>query len=210
MPMPEEVFKRPGGLVLCGGKSRRMGRDKASLPFGPETLLQRVVRQLTSQTCPIVVVAAENQILPSLPDDVRVVCDPVHGRGPWQGVSAGLLALHSRAEFAYVTTCDSPFLVPGWIQRLQELIGDHACAVPRIHGHLQPLSALYRVNLRPLIDDLLADETARPHALFERVATRFIVESELAEIDPVFATLRNINSPEEHRRALEDAGFTPI
>jgi len=208
--MPEATLKRPGGIVLCGGESRRMGRDKASLPFGPETLLQRVVRQLASQACPIIVVAAENQILPSLPDDARVVRDSVPGRGPWQGVSAGLLALHGQADFAYVTTCDSPFLVPGWIQRLRELIGDHACAVPQIHGHLQPLSAVYRVNLRPFIDDLLADETARPHALFERVATRFIAEGELAEIDPVFATLRNINSPEEHRRALEDAGFPPI
>ena len=57
--MPEATFKRPGGIVLCGGESRRMGRDKASLPFGPETLLQRVVRQLASQVFPIVVVAAE-------------------------------------------------------------------------------------------------------------------------------------------------------
>jgi len=64
-----------GGIVLCGGKSTRMGAPKATLPFGPETMLQRVVRLLGTVVSPIVAVAAREQVLPSLPDHVIVTRD---------------------------------------------------------------------------------------------------------------------------------------
>ena len=56
-----------GGIVLCGGKSTRMGVAKATLPFGPETMLQRVVRLLGTTVSPIAAVAARDQVLPELP-----------------------------------------------------------------------------------------------------------------------------------------------
>ncbi len=77
-----------GGVVLCGGQSRRMGRAKAWLPFGTEIMLPRVVRLLGEAVSPIVVVAAPEQDLPPLPDDVRVVRDEEKGRGPLQGLDA--------------------------------------------------------------------------------------------------------------------------
>jgi molybdopterin-guanine dinucleotide biosynthesis protein A len=198
------------GIVLCGGESRRMGRDKASLPFGPETLLERVVRRLAEAARPIVVVAAERQDLPPLPDGVRVIRDPTPGRGPWQGISAGLHALRGQADAVFVTSCDSPFLQPNWVRHLSESLGDHICAVPLIGGRLQPLAAIYRMQALPHIDALLASESARPHALFDRVATRFVSERDLQPIDPAFETLRNINSPEHYRQALADAGFASV
>ena len=78
-----------GGIVLCGGKSTRMGVPKATLPFGPETMLQRVVRLLGTVVSPIIVVAAREQPLPELPDDVRVTRDEREERGPLEGSAPG-------------------------------------------------------------------------------------------------------------------------
>ena len=79
-----------GGVILCGGRSSRMGRAKAWLPFGEETMLQRIVRILRTIVDPIVVVAASGQEIPPLPADVLIARDPEDGRGPLQGLAAGL------------------------------------------------------------------------------------------------------------------------
>src|SRR5882672_4754025 len=95
-----------GGIILAGGKSTRMGSPKALLPFGAETMLQRVVRLLATVVSPIVVVAAPEQSLPDLPADVIVTHDEHEGRGPLEGLRAGLKALPPSSEIAYVTSCD--------------------------------------------------------------------------------------------------------
>ena len=81
---------RVGGIILCGGKSSRMGYSKAILPFGPELMLQRVVRLLSEVVSPIVVVAAPTQELPPFPSDVLIARDQREGRGPLEGLLAGL------------------------------------------------------------------------------------------------------------------------
>ena len=128
-----------GGIVLCGGRSTRMGAPKATLPFGPETMLQRVVRLLGSVVAPIVAVAAREQELPRLPDDVIVTRDEREQRGPLEGLRAGLRALPDSVDIAYVTSCDVPLLVPGFVTRMIELLGDHDIAVMEIDGFAHPL-----------------------------------------------------------------------
>ncbi len=208
--MSQSPIERLGGIVLCGGESRRMGRDKASLPFGLWTLLECVVNRVSEVARPVVVVAATGQTLPPLADHIQIVRDPVPGRGPLQGISAGLHALNGKADFAFVTSCDSPFLAPGWVQRLFELLGDYACAVPFVDGHLQPLSAIYRLDVLPQIDRMLATAVARPLSLFDLAPTRRVDEAELRDIDPSFETVRNINTQEDYQRALVDAGWPVI
>ena len=87
-----------GGVILCGGQSKRMGRPKAWLPFGDETMLQRVVRILREVVEPVVVVAAPNQDVPALPAGVEIVHDEVEGKGPLAGLAAGLAALEGKAD----------------------------------------------------------------------------------------------------------------
>src|SRR5436309_3861988 len=84
---------RVSGIILAGGKSSRMGLPKATLPFGPELMLQRVVRLLSAVVQPIVVVAAPNQELPPLPGNVLLARDEREARGPLEGLFAGLSAL---------------------------------------------------------------------------------------------------------------------
>ena len=135
------------GIVLCGGQSSRMGRPKAWLPFGNEVMLTRVVRLLGEVVTPLVVVAAPGQEVPALPAGVEVVRDPERGRGPLQGLAAGLEALQGRAQAAYLSSCDVPFLQPVFVRRLLDLLGDHAICVPRVGGYLHPLAAVYRLEV---------------------------------------------------------------
>jgi molybdopterin-guanine dinucleotide biosynthesis protein A len=185
-----------------------MGRPKAWLPFGPERMLQRVVRLVGTAARPIVVVAAPDQELPELPADITIVRDPIAGRGPLQGLAAGFGALPDSVEFAYGTATDVPFLEPRWITRLAELIGDNDLAIPHIGDYYHPLAALYRQSVvLPVIEGLLREDRLRPVFVVEAVKTRVLNEEEMRAVDPELGTLRNLNHPEDYQRALRDAGW---
>lgn len=196
-----------GGIVLCGGKSTRMGTAKATLPFGSETMLQRVVRLLETAVSPIVVVAAREQALPALPAHVAVTRDEREAKGPLEGIRAGLSALPSSIDAAYITSCDVPLLVPAFVERMIALMGDHDIAVMEIDGFPHPLSAIYRRDTLPHVESLLAADRLRPVFLFDAVRTRRVKPEEMIEVDPELKTLRNLNTPEDYRAALADAGL---
>ena len=194
-----------GGIVLCGGKSTRMGSSKALLPFGPETMLQRVVRLLSGVVSPIVVVAAVDQELPPLPSDVIVTRDEREARGPLEGLRAGLRALPETVAAAYVTSCDVPLLVPGFVQQMIDFARDHDIAVMEIDGFTHPLSAVYSRVTLPHIEGLLAQDRLRPAFLFDAVKTRRVRPEEMTT-DPDLRTLRNLNTPDDYERAKAEAG----
>jgi molybdopterin-guanine dinucleotide biosynthesis protein A len=185
-----------------------MGRSKVMLPFGPETMLQRIVRLVGEVCAPIVVVAAPAQDLPQLPTGVILARDKREGRGPLEGLAAGLAALPAEVEAAYATSCDVPLLVPMFIRRMFDLLADHAAAVPVSGGYHHPLAAVYRPSVLPMIDELLAAERMRPAFLFDSVDTRRVSEAELRDVDPELHTLRNLNRPEDYLAALVEAGFS--
>ena len=194
-----------GGIVLCGGQSKRMGRPKAWLPFAGEIMLPRVVRLLSEAVHPIVVVAAPEQEVPLLPAEVRLVRDQQGERGPLEGLAAGLAALVGRADAAYLSSCDVPFLQPSFVRRLIDLLGDDLICVPRVGNFHHPLAAIYRLDVRAKVIQLLAESRLRPFFLFDSVPTRVVEASELIDVDPKFQTLRNLNTPEEYEAALREA-----
>jgi molybdopterin-guanine dinucleotide biosynthesis protein A len=201
----------PAAVILCGGQSRRMGRPKASLPFGPELLLPRMVRIVSAVCRPIVVVAAPGQDLPDLPAGVIHARDEIEGRGPLQGLAAGLDALPDGVDLAFATATDAPFLDPAWILHLIDRVGvDFDLAMPEADGRLHPLAAVYRVGaVRPAIARLLAADRLRPIYLLDEVRGRVVPADDLRAIDPDLATLANLNTPEEYEAALRRAGFDP-
>jgi len=199
---------RRAGIVLCGGLSTRMKTSKALLPFGPETMLQRVVRLLSAVVSPIVVVGAAEQPLPDLPTDVIVTRDEQRGRGPLEGLRAGLKALPETAAIAYVTSCDVPLLVPDFARRMIDLLGDYDIAVMEVDGFPHPLSAVYRRSTLPHVEALLAQDRLRPVFLFDAVRTRRVQPAEMRSVDPHLLTLRNLNNREDYLAALSVAGLT--
>ncbi len=199
-----------GAIILCGGKSSRMGRDKATLPFGPELMLQRVIR-LVSQIVSsdkIVVVAAPGQQLPEIPHEIIVAHDERQDRGPLEGLAAGLRMTKTNVDAVYVTSCDVPLLLPAFIVRMFELIGDHDIAVPRDGQHHHPLAAVYRTSVLEHVQKLLGADRLRPRFLFDEVNTREVLVDELRSVDPELATLENLNHPEDYLKALAVAGFS--
>jgi molybdopterin-guanine dinucleotide biosynthesis protein A len=194
-----------GGIVLCGGQSTRMGRPKAWLPFAGELMLQRVVRILGEVVSPIVVVAAPDQDVPPLSPQIQIVRDEEKGRGPLQGLLAGLTVLRGKADAAYLSSCDVPFLQPAFIRRLIELMGDHAICVPRVGDYHHVLAAIYRLSVADAVTRLLAENRLRPFFLLETASTRVVEATELADVDPTFQSLRNLNTPEDYEKALAEA-----
>jgi molybdopterin-guanine dinucleotide biosynthesis protein A len=184
-----------------------MGTSKALLPFGAETMLQRVVRLLSTVLSPIVVVAAAGQSLPDLPADVFVTRDEQQGRGPLEGLRAGLKALPETVDSAYVTSCDVPLLVLDFVRRMIDLLADHDIAVMEIDGFPHPLSAIYRRNTLPHVEALLAQNRLRPAFLFDAVRTRRVQPAEMISADPELLTLRNLNTREDYLAALSIAGL---
>jgi len=191
-----------GGVVLCGGQSSRMGRPKAWLPFDGELMLPRVVRILREVVEPVIVVAARDQNLPPLPEEVEIVRDEEEGRGPLQGLAAGLDALHGKTDAAFVSACDVPLLKSAFIRRMIDRLGENFIAVPRVDGLLHPLAAVYRVAVLPHVRALLTADRRRTALLFDAVPTRFVEKEELAEVDPELESLRNLNYPADYELAL--------
>ena len=194
------------GIVLAGGKSTRMGTPKAWLPFGSETMLQRVVRILNTVVSPIVVVAAADQELPPLAQEVTITHDEREGRGPLEGIRAGLKALPVAVDAAYITSCDVPLLVPEFVTQMIDLAAGFDATVMEIDGFPHPLSAIYRRAVLPHVEDLLAHDRLRPVFLYERVRTRKVAPVEMTA-DPELKTLSNLNTPDDYQRALADAGL---
>ena len=196
-------------IVLAGGKSSRMGSPKAALEWHGSTLLRRVTGIAgRAVDGPVVVVSAPGQDLPALDGAVEVVADEREGRGPLQGLAAGLAAIGDRAELAYVSSTDVPLLHPAFVRRVVGALDDQVDVVlPEVGGHRQPLSAAYRTALLSAVKELIAADRMRPAFLFERSRVRHLVEADLlrdgalARLDPALASVSNLNEPADYERA---------
>ncbi|CAN5162309.1 hypothetical protein BH10PLA2_BH10PLA2_22000 [soil metagenome] len=198
---------RTAGVILVGGQSKRMGRAKASLPFGPDSMLSRVVEGVRPAVDSVFVVAAAGQELPALPADVDIVYDEEFDRGPLGGLASALAAVGEQFCAVFVTACDSPFIVPAFVKRLIELLGDAPVSVPFVNGRLHPLTTVYRSDILPAVRDQLARSQLRMIDLIARLPSRRVGADELADVDAAMQTLRNVNTQEEYELALRDAGY---
>ncbi|WP_046315109.1 molybdenum cofactor guanylyltransferase [Mycobacterium sp. UM_Kg1] len=182
---------RLAGVVLAGGASRRMGRDKATLTvpgrFGGLTLVQHLVSVLAQRCDPVFVVAAQGQALPTVP--ARVLRDEVPGLGPLPAIGLGLRAAEREgASRAFVCAVDMPYLTT----ELIDLLAGAAAAdivLPRA-GRDHYLAGVYRTGLAPTVQTLVAAGQRRVGALIDAVDVRRVV---LADASP----LVNLNSPDD-------------
>lgn len=185
-------------MILTGGKSSRMGRPKALLPFGGEPLIVQMVRDLAKLFAETVVVAAPEQELPALP--AILARDEVAYQGPVSGIYHGLKA--STKNVCFVTSCDAPFLNHQLILYLVAQIPDYDVVVPYWKDRLQPLHAVYRTNCAPYLKEQLERKELRPIFLYDRVRTRKIYPDEIHRHDPQGLSFLNMNSPQDYQVAL--------
>jgi len=186
-------------VILVGGKSSRMGRAKALLPFDNEPLIAHVVRRLKSWFPEIIVVAAPDQELPEL--SAVLVRDEIAYQGPVSGIYHGLKA--ATKDVCFVTSCDAPFLNFELIDHLLEQISDYDVVVPFWQERFQPLHAIYRTSVVPLLKEQLERGELRPIFLYDKVRTRKIQEAEIRRLDPEGLSFLNMNSPADYDAALQ-------
>ena len=198
---------RVAGIVLCGGRSSRMGQPKHLLPFGDETMLQRVVRTLSAVVSPVVVVAARGQQLPELPPETLIAHDDLENPGPLGGIAAGMQAIGEQADAAYCTSCDVPLLQPEFVRQIIGQLDDADLVMPQEGRFHHPLAAVYRLKLEAEIRSLLAAGQMRPVFLLDRCQSRIIAVEDLRQSDPELDSLRNTNTPEEYADTLQRAGY---
>src|SRR5688572_4287825 len=179
-----------------------MGRPKALLPFGNEPLIDHLVRRLERKFKRVVVVAAPDQELPPLA--ATVVRDEVAYQGPVGGIYYGLKATSGTG--AFVTSCDAPFLNLPLISFLTSQISNHDVVVPYWQDRFQPLHAVYRRNVLPLLESQLERGELRPIYLFDKVRTRRVTEAEIRGFDPQGSSFLNMNTPDDYERALQRWG----
>lgn len=185
-------------VILAGGKSSRMGRPKALLPFAGEPLIVHTVRKLAQCFPDVVVVAAPGQELPSLP--VTLVRDTVAYQGPVGGIYYGLQA--ARRSVCFVTSCDVPFLNLALVNYLLTQRAHSDVVVPVWEDRLQPLHAVYRRRVVPLLQTQLERGQLRPILLYKNVPTREVGPDEIRRFDPEGYSFLNMNSPEDYQAAL--------
>lgn len=155
-------------IVLCGGRSRRMGRPKALLPWFGRSLIEHVLATLEDCVDERIVVTSEALPLASLALAARIVVDREPARGPLAALRDGLAA--TGAEQVFVTACDAPFLTVEHVEALfdRARTGSGAAA-PVAEGFVQVLSAVYPGGCGRVVDSLLAAGISSPTALLERI-----------------------------------------
>jgi NAD(P)H-hydrate epimerase len=199
-------------IVVAGGRSQRMGAiapvgGKAAIPFGDETMLERVCRTLLGEATRVIVVAAEGQALPPLPEGVAVTRDTLNAAGPLSAIRDGLayaLATGPRPTVAVIASCDIPDLKRDVVRLLVNTARDRgAWIVPVVGGHPQVLVSAIASPLIGLVTSEVASHHKSPRALLDAmqaVDPKHVVllsEAEIALVDPAHASFADIDTPED-------------
>jgi molybdopterin-guanine dinucleotide biosynthesis protein A len=185
------------GIVLSGGENRRMGTDKAFLKVAGFPMIEHVLRALQSVFREIIIVT--NAPARYANYKVKVVTDAFDKRGPLTGIYSGLM--QSSDEYNFIVACDMPFLNPSLIAYMAGLAEGHDAVVPSVGGLIEPLHAIYRKRLIPLMEGQIEEDRRRIRELFGRVRVRYVTEEEIDRFDPMRKSFKNLNTPRDYEEA---------
>lgn len=191
--IPGEKIKGVAGVILAGGKSSRMGRNKALLTYNGRPLIESIyltMAELFGQVAIVTNTPEEYDFLPCLK-----IPDIHTGMGSIAGIHAGLL--WSPEERIFVVGCDMPFLEKELVRRLAALSLDENGVVPCSPAGLEPLHAIYSKRILPLLEKALASDRKRIIDLLELIEAKVIPAEEIAAISPGFRPFINLNTPED-------------
>jgi molybdopterin-guanine dinucleotide biosynthesis protein A len=185
------------GVILAGGKSRRMGHDKAFLPFGRGLLIERVIDAIQQVTTDVMLItnAPEHCQRFGLP----MVSDIIAEAGSLGGIYTGLVC--ARTAYSLCVACDMPFVTPTFLHLLCNMAAEADVVIPRNTADLQPLCAVYSQVCREPIRHKIAAGQLKITGFFDQVRVRVIEGELLARYDPDDRLFFNANTPEEYERA---------
>lgn len=187
------------GVLLAGGKSRRMGEDKRFVLVGQRTLLERschILSELFDQVC--VVIAQDS---PSLQVEVPVIRDRIPDCGSLGGLYTGLR--WAKTQHIFLAACDMPFLNPDVIRHMVRLKDEADIVISRWETRPQPTHAVYGRNCLPVIEEMIKVRNKKIHSMMDHPAlrVRLIDEREIRRIDHDGRSMFNINTPSDLEQA---------
>ncbi len=185
------------GIVLAGGENRRMGADKAFLPVDGVPMIERVLRALRQCTERIIIVTNSPAVYISY--DAVVITDAFDKRGPLTGIYSGLRS--SEDEYNVVVACDMPFLNSGLLSYMTGLAPGYDAVLPKIGDYAEPLHAVYRRGLLPVLEEQIRSDRRRIFDIFAGLRVRYVTAAEIDRFDPRRQSFINLNTPEEYKEA---------
>ncbi len=192
--LPPPQIEGVSGVILAGGRSSRMGRNKALLPYQGKPLIESIYRVMAELFKDVVVVTnspADYDFLPCPKTaDIHV------GKGSMAGVHAGLS--RSATEWIFVVGCDMPFIDARLVRYLAARLGKEAALVPQSDGGFEPLHAFYSKKALPILEAALGSDKMKIIDILELMHARVVPAAEIAEISPGFRSFVNLNSPEDY------------
>ena len=196
------------GVILAGGQSRRMGQNKALMRLGNEPLIVHVIRQMESVTDELLLITNEPDLYTSL--KLPICPDILPDMGALGGLHAGLS--YAANSTVICVGCDMPLLQSNLLSHLVALLGPYDAVVPCVQAVDRPspvfqtLSAVYSKRCLPVIDEMLAVDELRVHALYDRIDARIVQPHEWRKFDPRGLSFFNINTPEDFEKAEKYIG----
>ncbi|MBU9713777.1 molybdenum cofactor guanylyltransferase [Evansella tamaricis] len=205
--MREEQLSPNGditGIILAGGKSSRMGKNKALLPIQGVITIERLKRELEKTVSCVIVVANDVNQYSFL--EIAIVGDIEKGKGPLGGIHSGLSASHT--EWNLISACDMPFVNLTIIEGLKlELKEEYDAIIPKIRGQIHPLFGMYRKSSLPIIRQSLIENRLRIIDILSQWRVRYVTEDEFLglglnelELEKAFY---NMNYPEDYQRIIQ-------
>jgi len=193
-------------IVLAGGKSRRLGVNKAFLELDGQTLIERVVAGLRNIFSEIVIVTNSiscREMKSLFQNGPRVVEDIIEDKGPLAGLYTGLLS--TKSPSAFTVACDMPFLHEELILFLCGQLEGFDAVVPLSVKGYEPLHSIYGQRCRKIIEEQLIRNELRPSQIFPYLRVRYIRPEEIEKFDPRMLSFTNINTLEDYRRISGDS-----
>ena len=181
------------GILLAGGKSRRMGEDKRYLIVGEQTLLERGLAVLRSIFQEVLVVIAQDS--PPLDVDARVVRDLVPDCGSLGGMYTGLT--QATTPHIFVVACDMPFLDPAVISQFTSRRTTADIVMAKLAARLHPMHALYGKGCLPAMEQMILARQLKIQEMVSHASlrVRYVTEADLLTIDPSGRSFLNVNTP---------------
>jgi molybdenum cofactor guanylyltransferase len=191
------------GVILAGGKSRRMGRDKALLPFGQGLLIERVLEVVQQVTADVILITNTPEQYQHF--GLPMFSDAIADAGSLGGIYTGLVS--AKTPYSLCLACDMPFVKPPFLCFLCDMAADVDVVIPRNAEDFQPLCAVYSQVCGEPIRHKIEDQRLKITGFFDQVRVRVIDGALLAHYDPHDVMFFNANTPEEYeqaRRMLEE------
>jgi len=181
------------GVLLAGGKSRRMGEDKRYLVVGEQTLLARGLTVLRSIFQEVLVVIAQDS--PPLDVGARVVRDRVPNCGSLGGLYTGLT--QATTPYIFVVACDMPFLDPAVIAQFTSRRATADIVMAKLAARLHPMHALYGKGCLLVVEEMIQARQLKIQEMVSQASlrVRYVTEADLLAIDPSGRSFQNVNTP---------------